>query len=94
MSMRKREIRRTLLRKFSFQEVPGSRHEAVAFYFGNEKIATTRFSRGSGSDIGDDLLAVMAKEVRVCQLRFFREMIDCTRSYDDYVGRLREGGYI
>lgn len=66
----------------------------LPFFMGGRKIATTRFSRGSGKDIGDALLGRMAQEVRVRNLGFFKGMIDCPKSLDDYVDSLRDTGYI
>lgn len=93
--MKKRLIQQTLQSKFLYVEEPGTKHDRIAFYYEGKKVATTGFSRGAGPDISDpSLLAVMAKEVRVNQLSFLKQMIECTRSYDDYIKRLREGRYI
>jgi hypothetical protein len=93
--MKKRKIKRELMRKFRFEEVSRKRHQAVAFFYGGKKVATMGFSRSSGTNIDDPaLLGQMAREVRVGQLRFFKEMIDCTKSYEDYIDRLRQGGCI
>ena len=94
MPFPKREVKSQLLLKFEFVEVEGSNHEAVAFYYEGKKIATTRFSRGSNQDIGDKLLKVMARQVRVETLNFFKKMIECTNSLEDYTERLRELSYI
>jgi hypothetical protein len=93
--MKKRVMKQTLQGKFHYVEEPEAKHDRIAFYHNGKKVATTGFSRGAGPDIGDpSLLAQMAKEVRVNQLSFFKRMIECTRSYDDYIKRLREGRYI
>lgn len=93
--MKKRVVKQTLQAKFHYVEVPEAKHDRIAFFYNGKKVATTGFSRGAGPDIGDpSLLAVMAKEMRVNQLSFFKRMIECTRSYDDYIEKLREGGYI
>jgi len=83
-----------LISKFGFMEVSGSRHEAVAFYYAGRKIATTRFSRGSRTEISDALLSVMAKEIRVQTLAFIKKMLDCTKSKQEFIDRLRELGFI
>jgi hypothetical protein len=93
--MKKRVMKQTLQGKFHYVEEQETKHDRIAFYYNGKKVATTGFSRGAGPDVDDpSLLAVMAKEVRVNQLSFLRQMIECTRSYDDYIKRLREGGYI
>jgi hypothetical protein len=95
LSYSKREIRSTLISKFHFEEVDGSSHEAIAFFDNEKKVATTRFSRGRGGrDIGDALMFEIAKQIRVSTLNFFKRMIDCTRSHEDFIKRLKEGGYI
>jgi len=94
MPISKARVRRQLLQKFGFEEVRGSRHEAIAFFYDGQKVATTRFSRGSRREIDDDLLKVMAREVRVSNLSFFKGMIDCPKSLDDYIEKLKQGGYI
>jgi hypothetical protein len=38
MAISKRRVRDTLLGKFQFREVGGSRHEAVALFHGEQKI--------------------------------------------------------
>jgi hypothetical protein len=62
MPMPSRDVRRMLMNKFDFEEVKGSKHDAVAFVFEGKKIATTRFSRAA-RDIGDSILKQMAKQV-------------------------------
>ena len=94
MPLAKRKVKRQLLVELRFQEVQGSKHEAVAFFHGGHKVATTRFSRGSGRELDDTLLKVMAREVRVFNLSFFKDMIDCPRTLDDYVKKLGEAGYL
>lgn len=94
MPYSKRRVKRELIRKFGFEEVEGSKHEAIAFYYCGEKVATTRFSRGSVRDIDNNILNFMAKEVRVYRLGFFKDMIDCPKSLEDYINRLKELHYI
>jgi hypothetical protein len=88
------DVKRILLRKFQFQETQGTKHDAFSFFYNGKKVATTRFSRGANVQISDALLSQMAKEIRVGNLRFFREMISCTNSYEAFVHKLKEGGYI
>ena len=94
MPISKKEIKKGLSGKFGFREVEGSRHEAIAFFYNEQKIATTRFSRGGSDDIGDMLLKVMAREIRVQRLSFLKEMIGCTKNLNDYINLLREEGYL
>lgn len=99
MPLKKGEIESKLLSKFGFQWVESSgrgSHERLAFYHEGRKIATTGFSRGfrKNEDLDDSLCKVMAREVRVQTLNFFKGMINCPNSLDDYRNRLREQGYI
>lgn len=95
MPYQKRIIRNCLISKFGFEEVEGSRHEAVAFFYEGKKVATTRFSRKrKGNDIDNDLLGEMAKQIHVYTLNFFKGMVDCTQSRDAFIKRLKEGGFI
>lgn len=94
MPLSSREVRSALMNKFQFQPVQGSRHEAVAFFYEGKKVATTRFSHGRDRQIGDDLLRRMATEIMVHNLRFFKEMIGCTKSLDDFIMRLHDNGIV
>jgi len=94
VSIKKQSLRNELKRKFDFQEVPGSKHEAIAFFYGGKKIATTRFSRGSGKDLDNDILKLIAREVRVDKLSNLKEMIDCTKSQEDFLDILREKKFL
>lgn len=92
MPISKRDLRRSLIKKFYFQEVPGSRHEAVALFVGDEKVATARFLR-SHTEISDNILTLIAREIWV-NLGYLKRMYDCTRSRQDYLDRLRETGHL
>ncbi len=94
MPYKAKDIRRLLLDKFQFEPVEESRHDAIAFFHMGKKIATTRFSRGSRAEVDDSLLKMIARQTRVENLRFFKEMLDCTRSRDDYLSKLEEDGFI
>jgi hypothetical protein len=93
--MKKRDIKAKLLGKFKYVADPKSKHDGVTFFYSGTMVAATQFSRGAGPDIDDqDLLSQMAKEVGVFQLGFFKDMISCKKSYDDYVEKLRERGWV
>lgn len=94
MALKRTEVEEKLLHKFGFEPVDGTRHDAVAFFYDGRKIATTRFSRGMKGDVSPDILKAMAEEVRVVTLSYFKEMITCTKSKDDYIRFLREQGWI
>ncbi|HNS45184.1 MAG TPA: hypothetical protein PKH37_08160 [Alphaproteobacteria bacterium] len=92
MPIKKHDLRQCLLQKFRFEEVPGSKHEAVSLFVDDKKVATTRFSR-AGKDISDQLLRLIAREIWV-QLGYLKEMYDCTKSRDDYLQHLQNSEHI
>jgi hypothetical protein len=92
MPILKRDLRRCLIQKFGFEEVPGSRHEAVSLIVEGRKVATTRFSR-SGRDIDDSLLTLMARQIRV-NLSTLKQMHSCTVGLDEYLAHLERGGHL
>ena len=90
-----RDMKALLMTKFGFAEVPGSKHDAVAFFYEGTKVATTRFSRGSGVEIDDNLLSVIAKyEVRAGTLGFLKGMLQCSNGPEDYLAQLRLQGFL
>lgn len=99
MPITREEIESQLSNKFHFQKVNGSGrnpHERWAFLYNGKKIATTGFSRAcrNKDNIDDDLLLLMAREVRSQTLHNFKGMIICTISLDQYVEILREQRFI
>jgi len=90
MPLTNKQVRQLLLQKFKFQAVEGTKHDAVAFSYGGKKVATTRFSRRSGQEIGDTLLKLIAQQVQVDSLKFCKDMINCTNSYEDYLKSSRK----
>lgn len=92
MAISKNDLRKCLLKKFEFQEVSGSKHEAVSFFVHGKKVATTRFSR-SHRDLSDKILRLIARELWV-QLSDLKEMYRCTKGPDEYVAHLKRNGYL
>lgn len=94
MTFSKRDIQKRLTQKFKFEPVEGSRHEAFALFQNGKKVATTRFSRGANEPLGDNLLKLMARELGVHRVSFFREMLICTKSQEDYLALLKKNGLL
>jgi hypothetical protein len=94
MPLEKRQVKDQLLNKFGFEPVEGSQYDRIAFFYNGMKIVSTHFSRGAGKDLVDDLLTIMAKEILVYKLGFFKGMIICTKSKDDYINLLKQANYI
>ena len=92
MPLPKRQLVRSLRRKFHFEDVPGTRHDALSLFVGGTKVATTRFSR-SGREIGDGLLKQIAGQLRV-DLQTLKAMHDCSVSREDYLRLLGDEGFL
>ncbi len=92
MPIPKSKLRKCLIKKFGFEEVRGSKHEALALFIDGQKVATTRFSR-SHKEISDTILKMMAREIWV-QLKYLKEMYSCTKNPDDYLTFLRETDHL
>jgi hypothetical protein len=92
MTITKRELQKSLLQKFGFEETPGSRHEAMSLILNGKKVATVRFSR-SHRDLSDRVLTLIAREGWV-NLSYLKKMIGCTKSRADYLAHLEEKGYL
>ncbi len=87
-------IERQLLRKFHFEPASGTRHDAFTLIINGRRVATTRFSRGRRRVLSDGILRVIAEELHTPSLAFFKGMIECTVSDDEYLAYLRQAGHI
>lgn len=92
MAISKRELNRCLKQKFDFQEVPGSRHEALSLIVDGRKVATVRFSR-SHKEISNTILRLIARECWV-QTSYLKGMISCDISQEAYMAYLLDDGYL
>jgi len=59
---------------------------------GKKTIVFTKISHGE-KEIGDRLLALMARQVKLNRKQF-ADLIECPLSYDDYVKHLRNEGHV
>lgn len=98
MSLKKGEIESQLLNKFGFEDRSSGRgsHQKLVFIHNGKQVATTYFSRGfrKNTDIDNTLLMLMARQSGVMTVSFFKKMITCTRSKEDYIQRLDEQGHL
>jgi hypothetical protein len=62
------------------------------FVAGKKTIVNTKISHGE-KDIGDRLLGMMARQLRLSK-RDFLNLIDCPLSFDEYVKLLRNEGVV
>ena len=99
MPLTREEIESQFSNKFHFEKINGTGrnpHERWAFFYKDKKVATTGFSRSckNKESIDDDLLLLMAREIRVQTLHNFKGMITCTISLDDYIKILKDQNFI
>jgi hypothetical protein len=93
MPHRFREVRDSLIDKFGFSVPTGrsSDHKWVELVIPGLPVIATRVSHGRG-EIGRKLEGKIARQVRV-RNQFFRGMIDCTNSSEEYQRQVREDPY-
>lgn len=89
MGFKSREIEGRLTNKFAFTQdtTHESGHKWFVLQLPGLPAVRTMLSHGA-KEIGPGLEAMMARQLRVSG-RFFREMIACTKSKDDYYEALR-----
>jgi len=78
------EIERILQRKLGFEQAPGRSvdHHSFQLKLKDMPVIVTKVSH-SKVDIGPKLEGLMARQLRV-RTPFFRQVMDCTKSRDDY----------
>ena len=94
MPRKARVVEHGLLRK-GFR-IKNSRHRHFTYVKLDGQVAdhvSTVMSHGSSRDIGDNLLAQMARQLHLTR-REFDELIDCGLSQDDYEAMMRRDGII
>lgn len=91
-SRKPRELREGLEKKgFTMSNVKHKRY--MLFVKGKKTGIWTEVSHGSKSEIGDPLLSIMARQVRLPK-REFLNLIDCPMSQNDYLDILRTNNHI
>ena len=91
--LKARRLESALLAKgFRFQE---SRHRKLFYYnvSGQPTPVSTLLSHGGNRDVGDPLLAQMARQCRLTR-REFDALVRCPLSREAYESRLRNGGHL
>ena len=79
------------LSKKGFSCVSGH-HHFFEFYYNEKLIVSTRTSH-NGQDIDDYLISAMSKQCKV-RKDFFKELVTCTKTQNDYEEELRQQGLI
>jgi hypothetical protein len=87
MPIPKKKLKRKLRTKFLFEESDGSKHEIMSLVIDGKKVVYTLFSK-SHTDIGDDLLKLIARQLAV-NSGYLREMYGCTKSRKEYIELLK-----
>jgi hypothetical protein len=85
-----RDVKAALSTKFDFVPAPNKSpdHEWFALEIEGAQKVATKFSRGE-REVDDWLLGQIAKQLLV-RRAYLDEMIDCTKSRDEYYQKLRE----
>ncbi|HRO24584.1 MAG TPA: hypothetical protein PLR07_09860 [Promineifilum sp.] len=86
------EIARVLRRKFEFEDVKGKKKEIYLSLKlpGVEPVIThVSHPKSNRTTVGKVLESMMARQLRV-ETPYFKGMIQCTNSRDDYYRRLEE----
>lgn len=93
MPRRNREVEDTLLNKFQFERSRkrSADHRWLQLKLPGLPPIHTHFSHGR-QDIGDTLWSLIAKQLRV-RKTFLNEMIDCTKSREEYYKQVAEDPY-
>ncbi len=91
MSKAARQVADSLQKK-GFQERQGDHAFYHLFVDGKKTVVSTKISHGE-KDIGDKLLGMMARQVRLTRKQF-GELVDCPMSAEEYVAILRKSGVV
>ena len=89
MPFKVKEIERLLDTKFGFALKRKGKHIFYELCVEGLRTIRTHVSHGNKRDVGRPLEAMMARELGV-RNQFFREMISCTKTREDYLRCLRE----
>lgn len=91
-TLSKKDINERLLKK-GFCKIDTDHHCYYYVYNGRKTNISTKFSMGSGKDIGDSLISIMAKQVRLNKADFMK-LIQCTLSKEEYRDLMIKNGNI
>ena len=89
----KREVEAALQKK-GFREVEGDHHWFL--YWTSDGLKTTirtKTSHGATKDLGDGLLAQMARQLRISKSEFL-QLVDCPMTREQYERVLQRAGHI
>lgn len=90
MPLKAKDVEDKLLSKFhfSYSETRAVDHVWMEISIPGLPVISTKLSH-SITELSDDLVGKMAKQVRV-RANFFRQMIGCTKSRDEYIAQVCE----
>lgn len=89
MSLPRREVERQLTQKLLMEPRPGD-HRYYYLFINGRKVARTHVSTGTNSrTLGDNMVSTMARQLNVTT-SFFREIVNCTKTRDQYLQQLRD----
>jgi hypothetical protein len=82
-------IRSALVNKMGCKEEPDKDHIWFTLYDGETVLARTKISHGPRHDIGDDLILLMKRQMRLGTSKNFVGMVSCSISKDDCLEIIR-----
>lgn len=91
MPIKARDVEHSLPRKGFLRRQ--SKDIYFSFRFADKDWGISTFISHGANEIGDPLIAKMAKQVKLSK-RDFVQLVECPMSYDDYLRRLRERGVL
>jgi len=90
MAIGARELEDLLVGKYSFERIPGKKHNKYGLFVGGKRVATTYLS-GLTGDIDDTLLGAITEQMFVTMGQF-KGMKACHIEPNGYLAILRERG--
>lgn len=93
-SLPRERIEQALQHKFEMELMPGGDHRRYRLIVSGKKVVGTQVSTGtSARTIPSNLVSAMARQLSV-QTSFFVEMVNCSKSKDQYLVSLGEAGLL
>ena len=94
-SLARRDLVRSLRRKFGFEESAGAKHNRYVLWVDGKKVAITSVSRGTKyRELSAPILSKIAGQVNASSLGYLVEMVECSKSPKDYLKLLKDDGHI
>lgn len=94
MQIARNRLESTLKSKLQMRIDSKRDHRFYELYIDDQWVLQTKVSTGTSySELGDPLLAKIAKQLKVSK-RQLTDLVNCPMSYDDYIEHLRMNGVL